>query len=288
MSDGGDYGNERNPEGQGGAGPVYGRGSSRLTTRTRLPEGESGGRPPARPGRSLITVVGVVVLLIAAIAFANRGDGGGGGGGDDGDGARKGAEAQPTAPSGEKPVKGGEGGIASGFPKTEQGAQSAAANYAVALGGDGMFKKDSRHEIVDAVYTADAAAKLKPPQDKAYSKDFLDRVGLDADGNPPDGKTFISRTIPVGTKVTDFSDERATVAVWYTALIGMSGTGSKDPVRTDWKTWTFELQWADGDWKAVTDKQKNGPAPVQGDVPAAGSEEISDAVREYGGFSYAR
>lgn len=47
-------------------------------TRTRLPEGNSGdvyggARRPVRSSRSLITVVGVVVLLVAAIAFANRG-----------------------------------------------------------------------------------------------------------------------------------------------------------------------------------------------------------------------
>ncbi|MYV57125.1 hypothetical protein GT042_32355, partial [Streptomyces sp. SID3212] len=49
-------------------------------TRTRLPDarggdGYGGGRRPARGSRSLIMVVGVVVLLLAAIAFANRGGG---------------------------------------------------------------------------------------------------------------------------------------------------------------------------------------------------------------------
>ncbi|MYV40734.1 hypothetical protein GT030_18130, partial [Streptomyces sp. SID1328] len=45
-------------------------------TRTHLPGGDPyGGAPrrtPRSSSRSLITVVGVVVLLIAAIAFANR------------------------------------------------------------------------------------------------------------------------------------------------------------------------------------------------------------------------
>ena len=43
---------------------------------------------------------------------------------------------------GGKPVTGQSGGIASGFARTAQGAQSAAANYAVALGSDGMFNED--------------------------------------------------------------------------------------------------------------------------------------------------
>ncbi|MFH8405458.1 hypothetical protein ACH4FX_11885 [Streptomyces sp. NPDC018019] len=259
-------------------------------TRTRLPDGGSdpygsGRRPRAGlSSRNLITVVGVVVLLIAAIAFANRG-GGGQGAADD---TPKDTDARPTAPTGTKPVTGKNDGIATGFAKTEQGAQSAAANYAVALGSDGMFKADSRHAIVDQVYTPQAAARLKGSQDKAYSAEFLRKLGLDAAGNAPKGMTFISRTIPVGTKVEQFGDDKAKVAVWYTGLIGMAGPGSTDPVRTDWQTWTFDLSWSGGDWKITNDSQKSGPAPVAGDIPAAGAGEISKAVKDYGGFTYAR
>ncbi|MEV0370984.1 hypothetical protein AB0I10_14300 [Streptomyces sp. NPDC050636] len=275
----------------GGYGGESHRGHGTGQTRTRLPDGESdvyGSGRRSRAGmssRNLVTIVGVVVLLIAAIAFANRGGSGGESTSSD---SAKDADAQPTAPTGTKPVNGKTGGIASGFAKTEQGAQSAAANYAVALGSEQMFKVSSRHQVVDAVYAPDAAAKLKGPQDKAYSAAFLQRLGLDTTGNAPKGKTFISRTIPVGTKVEQFKGGTAKVSVWYTGLIGMAGTGSKDPVRTDWKTWTFDLSWTGGDWKVVADSQKDGPAPVSGDVPASGAEEMSKAVEEFGGFTYAR
>ena len=74
MSIGGEGYGERDRTGEEGGGSAYDRGSVGLTTRTRLPDGEGGGgRPPSRPGRNVITVVGVVVLLIAAIAFANQG-----------------------------------------------------------------------------------------------------------------------------------------------------------------------------------------------------------------------
>ncbi|MFH8573273.1 hypothetical protein [Streptomyces sp. NPDC017993] len=269
------------------------RGSETGQTRTRLPDGDNDaygtGRRPRAGGlssRNLVTIVGVVVLLIAAIAFANRG--GSGNSETTSDDAAQDTAAQPTAPTGTKPVNGKNGSIASGFAKTEQGAQSAAANYAVALGSERMFKVSSRHQIVDAVYARDAAANLKGPQDKAYSKAFLRKLGLDAAGNAPKGKTFISRTIPVGTKVEQFTSGTAKVSVWYTGLIGMAGAGSTDPVRTDWKTWTFDLSWADGDWKVAADAQKNGPAPIAGDVPASGADEMSKAVEQYGGFTYAR
>ncbi|MBT2444220.1 hypothetical protein J7E93_29835 [Streptomyces sp. ISL-36] len=262
-------------------------------TRTRLPEGGTGDvyggarRTPVRTSRSLITVVGVVVLLIAAIAFANRSDS---------DGtppsgsspAKASGTGAPTGATGVRPVTGKNGEIPSGFARDEQGAQSAAVNYAVALGSDGMFNADSRHRIVDTVYTPEASSRLKGPQDAAYSPEFLQRLGLDAGGNAPAGNTFVSRTIPVGTKVEAFDGNTAKVSVWYTGLIGMSGPGSTDPVSTTWKTWTFDLQWANNDWKIVADSQKDGPAPVPGDIAASSADEISQAVEEFGGFTYAR
>ncbi|MER6406998.1 hypothetical protein ABT269_26505 [Streptomyces viridosporus] len=257
-------------------------------TRTRLPGRDDDLHGGTRRGgrsssRSLVTVVGVVVLLIAAIAFANRG-GGGSSSTDDPDDSPKAA----TAPSGEKPVGAKAAGIPSGFAHDRQGAESAAANYAVALGSTGMFNKDSRHTIVDTIYTPAAAAELQGAMDKAYSTDFLSKLGLDANGNPPQGSNFVSRTLPVGTKIEQFSSNSAKVSVWYMGLIGMSGEKSTDPVSTTWKTWTFDLQWTDGDWKISADTQKDGPAPVPGDDRAAGSDEISKAVEEYGGFTYAR
>ncbi|MFG2723172.1 hypothetical protein ACGFW5_33475 [Streptomyces sp. NPDC048416] len=278
--------------GGGDSGPADDRFSTlggTRQTRTRLPEtaGDAHGGPrrPPRTSRSLVMVVGVVVLLIAAIAFANRGGDDGGGSPDN---ASKPGAGRSTAATGTKPVPGKQAGIASGFAQSEQGVQSAAANYAVALGSTGMFNKDTRHQIDDSVYTATTAAKLKGPQDNAYSADFLKKLGLDAEGRTPPGNTFVSRTIPVGTRVLDYHPDHAKVSVWYTGLIGMSGPGSTDPVRTAWKTWTFELQWSDNDWKITDDNQTDGPAPVPGDIAASSADDISKAVEEYGGFTYAR
>lgn len=286
MSHDDDYGNDSGRTGDG-----YSTIGGTRQTRTRLPDGEGGDgygpRRPARRSRSLFTVVGVIVLLLAAIAFANMGGGDGDKGGTSGSNGKK-AGAAPTAATGTKPVTGKNGEIASGFAHDQQGAESAASNFAVALGSVGMFTKDNRHTIVDSIYTSAAADKLRGPQDAAYSPGFLQRLGLDADGNAPQGSTFVSRTIPVGTKVESFGGDTAKVSVWYTGLIGMSGPGSTDPVSTSWKTWTVELAWTDGDWKAVSDTQKDGPAPVPGDVAASSSDEISKAVEEYGGFTYAR
>ncbi|MBN6545514.1 hypothetical protein, partial [Actinacidiphila bryophytorum] len=250
-------------------------------TRTRMPEGHTahgGGTRRPQPRRALVTVVGIVVLLIAALAFANRGDhpssangstsGGGTSGGSTG---TRGSGAAPTAPTGLKPVDGKSGaGIPAGFAHTEQGAQSAAANYAVALGSADMFVADRRHRIVGAIYDTSVAAGLQADLDRAYSGAALKNLGLTADGTAPAGFTFVSRTVPIGTKVTSGagsgsgsgSADAKTVEVWCTDLVGLAGSGSTKPVSTAWFTITEQLVWSNGDWKIRSSSQKDGPAPV--------------------------
>ncbi|MER5576407.1 hypothetical protein [Streptomyces massasporeus] len=256
-------------------------------TRTRLPDsGDAFGDPRRRSSsRSLVTVVGVVVLLIAAIAFANRGDG------DtesSGSGSDK-AESSATAPTGEQPVKSKTGDIATGYAHTEQGAQSAATNFGIALGSADMYNLEKRHAIVNTVYAPDVAAAQLPEFDQVYSKEsFLEKLGLSKDGAAPSGQTFVSRVVPVGTKVTSYNGSAASVALWYTSLFGLSGEGSKNPVTESWYTTTYQLKWVDGDWKITGFTQKDGPVPVGRDQRASTAEDMSKAVEEYGGFTYAR
>ncbi|MFD6740496.1 hypothetical protein ACWHA6_24250 [Streptomyces anthocyanicus] len=248
-------------------------------TRLRLPEDEGGPRRGGRSSsRSLVTVVGVVVLLIAAIAFANRG-GSDSASGEDGDGDKP--KTSATAPSGRRPVQ-------SGFAHDAQGAQSAAANYAVTLVSADIFKPDRRDEIVRQVFVADKQAALTEKFDKVYSQEFLSTIGLDKNGNATGGNTYVSRTMPIGTKATQYSDTTATVDVWCTGVFGTAGEKTTTPVSSDWFTMTLQLRWVDSDWKVESFSQKDGPAPVPGDNKASSSDELSKAVQEYGGFTYAR
>lgn len=287
MSHDDDYGNDSGRTGDG-----YSTIGGTRQTRTRLPDGEGGDgygpRRPARRSRSLFTVVGVIVLLLAAIAFANMGGGDGDKGGTSESNGKK-AGAAPTAATGTKPVTGKNGEIASGFAHDQQGAESAAANYSVALGSAGMFDRQRRRTIADAVYAPAVAAARQSDLDNVYSdKSFLSNIGLNADGTAPTGQTFISRSNPVGTKVVTFNGDTASVAVWYSALFGLAGEGSKNPVSESWFTNTFDLTWIDGDWKVTDFTQKDGPAPVGRDQAASPAEEMADAVEQFGGFTYAR
>ncbi|MGQ4381831.1 hypothetical protein [Streptomyces sp. SAS_270] len=258
-------------------------------TRTRLPD--RGGDPygGARRGRSssrsLVTVVGVVVLLIAAIAFANRG-------GDDdsssGSDSTNKTKTSATAPSGERPVDSKVAGIPSGFAHSEQGAQSAAANYAVVLGSEGMFNAAKRHEIVQNLADPGALNRLQSGFDADYTADFFKKLGLKDDGSAPAGSTFVNRTLPAGTKITSSGADAATVEVWCNSLFGLTGEASTTPVSNGWFTVTMKLNWTGGDWKILETSQKTGPTPVNADDPVSGAEDIGKAVEEFGGFTYAR
>ncbi|MFE5188888.1 hypothetical protein [Streptomyces sp. NPDC056628] len=258
-------------------------------TRTRLPDAGGDVYGGARRGgrsssRSMITVVGVVVLLIAAIAFANRGG--------SGSGSASGGEDKPnassTAATGTRPVKSSSAGIPAGYAHDEQGAQSAAANYAIALGSADMFDKAKRDAILRTIITPSRVSEFEATLDQAYTPAFHKNVGLNEDGSTPTGYTFVSRTSPVGTKVVAASTTSSTVEVWCSGLLGLAGEKSTSPVSNSWFTITMQLEWAGGDWKIVTHSQKDGPTPVPGDERASSADEMAKAVQEFGGFTYAR
>ncbi|WP_033821783.1 hypothetical protein [Kitasatospora sp. MBT63] len=269
-------------------------------TRTRLPVAEQSshqmsGRQP-RPLRTLLAVLVVVTLLVLAISVANRGkpDPGTGrsqtsadGAGADSDGKGGPAPAN-TAATGREPVTTTSGGVASGFPHTDQGAQSAAANYAVALGGAEMFRADSRHALVATVTDPSVTPQLQERLDKAFGPETVAGFGLDAQGKAPKGLTLVSRSVPVGTRTTNSADTATKVEVWCTGLVGLAGANSIKPVTENWYTLTVTMRWSGSDWKLTDFSRAAGPAPVPGDQQAATAEDITNAVQQFGGFRYAR
>ena len=261
-------------------------------TRTRYPAGapspgapEAGGR---RSLRTLVAVLATVAVLVLAVAVLNRTNGttttattktstGTSKAATSGD--------QATAPTGTQPVTTTQDGIATGFPHTGEGAQSAAVNYAVALGSADMYSTAERHAIVSAVADPSAVNKLNTRFDPSYAT--LDsKFGL-KDGQAQSGLTFVSRTVPVGTKTDSYSSGDAVVEVWTTGLIGLAGSGSTSPVTEFWQTSTVHLHWS-GDWKVTDVSAKDGPTPISGSQTASSAQDIVGAVTQFGGFRYAR
>ena len=261
-------------------------------TRTRLPVGEQSVYQPSgrqsRPLRTLLTVLVVVTLLVLAISIANRGKPNPPGTPSADQAGGPTASSGATAATGQEPVSTTTNGIASGYPHTDQGAQSAATNYAVAIGSSDMFRTDARHAIVAAVADPTVAPALQARLDQAFSADTAAKFGLDAQGKAPKGLTFVSRTVPVGTKTTNSADTATKVDVWCTGLVGLAGEHSTQPVAENWYTLTVTLRWTGSDWKLTDFSRQSGPAPVPGDQQAATADEITRAVQDFGGFRYAR
>lgn len=138
------------------------------------------------------------------------------------------------------------------------------------------------------LFVAGKVGELQAKLDQAYNQAFLSKLGLDANGNAAKGLTYVSRTAPVGTKITAYADTSATVEVWCTGVFGTAGISSTNPVTNDWFTMTLKFQWADESWKVESFSQKDGPAPVNADRTASSADEIAKAVEQYGGFTYAR
>ncbi|MFJ9444927.1 hypothetical protein ACIRRH_24055 [Kitasatospora sp. NPDC101235] len=257
-------------------------------TRTRLPVGEQSSAQSnhrqSRPLRALLAVLVVVTLLVVAIAIANRVMPGAG----SGDGTSADHAAAGPAPSGDQPVGTTVNGIPTGYPHTEPGAQSAATNYAVAIGSADMFRTDSRHGIVATIADPGALAGLQSRLDQGFSPETAARFGVDTQGRPPKGLTFVSRTIPVGAKSSGYTADSVKVDVWCTGLFGLAGERSTKPVSEEWFTLSLSLRWTGTDWKLSDYSRAAGPAPIPPDQQAATAEEITGAVEQFGGFHYAR
>ena len=262
-------------------------------TRTRYPAGapspgapEAGGR---RSLRTLVAVLAMVAVLVLAVAVLNRTSGNTTAAtAKTSSGTAKAATSgdQATAPTGTQPVTTTQNGIATGFPHTSEGAQSAAVNYAVALGSAEMYADASRHTILHTITDPSAESAMQARSDSSYTAQAK-TFGL-VNGAAPAGQTFVSRTIPVGSKNDSYSSGSATVEVWCNALGGLAGTGSTKPVAEYWFTEVLQLRWVNGDWKMSGYDQKDGPVPISGSQAASDSGAISSAVSQFGGFRYAR
>ncbi|WP_042373302.1 hypothetical protein [Streptacidiphilus neutrinimicus] len=263
-------------------------------TRTRLPAGEQPALGPQAPGFRRLRLLGgvfvVVFLLVVAVAVINRTNGstsnGSTGGSTTGKSDDAGAQSAPTSPTGTQPVTTTTNGIGVQYPHTSEGAQSAAANYSVALGSSDMYATQSRHAIVSAIVDASASTALNSRFDASFDAQ-ASRFGL-TQGKAPSGLTFVSRAIPVGTKPDSYTSDAATVEVWSTSIGGLAGQGSTQPITEFWYTLTLKLHWSGSDWKVVDFSQVDGPTPIGGSQTVSNFGTMANAVNQFGGFRYAR
>ena len=282
----------------GGYGGDGHRGSETGQTRTRLPDNDgdiygSGRRPRAgMSSRNLVTIVGVIVLLLAAIAFANRG-----GSGNSETPAGDSAKDAPTTPSPPPPPA-----------PSRSPARTAASPRASPRRSRGRSRRrrimrwrsvQRRHVLKptdgtrssEHVYRATVAAARKNDLDKAYSTHLPQAArSRRRTATRPQGMTFVSRTNPSARRLESFKGDTAKVSKSGTPASSASAgdRSPRTPVTESWFTIHLQLQWAGGDWKVDDFTQKDGPAPIGRDQTAASADDMTKAVQGFGGFTYAR
>lgn len=197
-------------------------------------------RRPPRPSRSAIATIGVVTLLIAAIALANSS-------------TEAPADRRSVATGDEKPP-------AAERDHSRAGAKSTARRYAERVGGTEMLATTSRHRLLREISDPAHRTAILSRYDAAYSTDVLARLGLDAQGRAAKGREVVNETLPARATVVDYQPDRATVAVWCSGLFGIKGDTLR-PVETTYFTLTVTLTWTPQGWRFLESQQREGPQP---------------------------
>lgn len=296
VIDGGSGGPGRTGEGPRRGRPGRAPRIEQPQTVIRLPKDPYDGEfraPRARRGRGVLALAGIVIVVAAVIAINsskhtnNNASGQGASTGVGGGVPPATGTVGSSAPAGASPAfpTASIGSVLVGYPDTQAGAEAAAANYVSAFASDDMVHPDSRHKLIQTIADPAIEPALQKSLDDAFSR-TLSAYGLDAQGNPPKGQTFVYRNVPIGVSVQSYTSAKAVVAVWDTTIDGIAGQGSTEPITQTWSTSTLTLTWVENDWRLNTFAQADGPTPVstqQGSLPA----DIQKAVQQFARLRYA-
>ncbi|MFE7777690.1 hypothetical protein ACFU5O_28080 [Streptomyces sp. NPDC057445] len=250
----------------------------------KAPEAPGPGEPsPWRRAKVGGIVFGVVVTFGILLTLF-----GGSGSNDEDAGGAAPAGTAPTSQAGGRgpgaKASSVRNGIPVGYPRTREGAVAAAVNYQTARSSPGYFSDQAlRHQVLSTVMTS-AALPGQQSQDDQAAKGLLAALGVSAKTAP----SMVMRASPLGTKVTAFSSETATVQVWMSELVGVPAEKSPMPVSGTWSTYTVILQWQEGDWKVATISQSDGPTPlVAADSEPSSTGEMRQANEGFDAPRYA-
>jgi hypothetical protein len=265
-------------------------------TRVKLPPDPYSGASPRRPrGRGVLVFLGVLLLVLGAIAYVNRG-------GRDSPAPTAAARdttgaASPQAPASQVPVtvpyQSGQpqteaaASIPTGYPDTLAGAESAAANYVVIYDSALMLQPAARYTFVAT--TADPAiiAARQIDLDNLFDT-TAKNLGLTAAGFAPAGSTLVEEAAPLGVSIVTHNPKAATatVAVWIVTVGGLAGAQSTVPITSAWWTVTVTLHFTHGDWKWQSFAQTDGPTPISGQQTPSTTQQWQTA-NGFGGLRYA-
>ncbi|MCG7202344.1 hypothetical protein [Streptomyces arenae] len=233
-----------------------------------------------------MAITGVVFLALVILAVFMSLSGGGGAGSDgssDGQGqnapAEKGATGGDTKSTAKKLVN----GVPVGYTHNQAGAVQAAVNYQVARSSAAYFTDEkARHATLTAMMTSQALER-QIRNDDIGMQQVLTSLGIIAGS----ADELVARGAAMGTRVTTYTDQVATVDVWMAGLVGVTDKNAPMPVSASWTTYTLTLQWQSGDWKLSAITSVNGPTPLDaGSDSPTSVDEFRAADREFNAPPY--
>lgn len=258
-----------------------GRGTRVLIDET--PTEVQGGKPWWR-GMAITGAV-FLVLVILAVFMSLSGGGGGAGSGGSSDGQSQTAPAEKNTTGGDtkSTAKKLVNGVPVGYTHNQAGAVQAAVNYQVARSSAAYFTDEkARHATLTAMMTSQALERQIRNDDTGMQQ-VLTSLGVTAGS----ADELVARGAAMGTRVTTYTDQVATVEVWMAGLVGVTDKNAPMPVSASWTTYTLTLQWQAGDWKLSAITSVNGPTPLDtGSDSPTSVDEFRTADREFNAPPY--
>jgi len=213
-----------------------------------------------------------LALVVVGVVIGWATDGGGGQGGGGGDAS---AGAGPT-----RTVD----GIPVGYERSREGAVAAALNYDAVLGRpEFVTDRARRRSILEAVATSEAVRRY---EDKKRVASLASLANTPFYRATREGAPTVWQTTPLGYRVERYSDDDASVFVWFVVVVG---AGDAQP-QASFGSGRVDVRWDDDDWKLVvpdTAREEDGPTPalVQ-DARQTSSQEFRARLRGLGGLRY--
>lgn len=169
-------------------------------------------------------------------------------------------------------------GVEGRYPRTPNGAVTAATAYVTVLDGPSLVDPQTRAGMLALVAASDARPELEDRFDH-LSQLLATRLDLRPDVVTDPG--FVWRTVPAGWQLRHYSGSEAVVAIWGTGVLVLEGRQLDQP---EWQTTEVTLRWERDNWRLVGFRTQDGPTP-----PSAGSEAVAVVgrrINEFRGFRY--
>lgn len=234
-----------------------------------------------------MAITGLIFFALVALALFLTVSGGGGRSGSGGESKVQGQRAPSewssvggdTASTVRKLVS----GVPVGYARNEAGAVQAAVNYQVARSSAAYFTDEKARRAVLAAMMTSQALERQIRHDHDGMQQVLTSLGVTSANDDE----LVARGAAIGTRVTTYTDQAATVEVWMTGLVGVTANDAPLPVSASWTTYTLHLQWQSGDWKLSAITSVNGPTPldVGSDSPTS-VDEFRTADRKFNAPPY--